>query len=74
MLSLPQSKQIRLLQSSDTIAYTFFNLITGAFPLSGSDVFVLGSDMVFNIEYLLDLIPQAERDTERKQVRFCFTL
>ncbi|XP_076615381.1 radial spoke head 10 homolog B [Chaetodon auriga] len=44
--------------------------LCGAFPLSGTESSLLGPDMALNIEYLLDVIPERERDAERKQVEF----
>ncbi|XP_051273709.1 radial spoke head 10 homolog B isoform X2 [Dicentrarchus labrax] len=38
--------------------------------LCDSDSSILGPDMALNIEYLLDMIPERERDTEHKQVEF----
>ncbi|XP_030256148.1 radial spoke head 10 homolog B [Sparus aurata] len=41
----------------------------GAIPLSGSDSSI-STDMALSIEYLLDVIPERERDTERTKVEF----
>ena len=49
-------------------------LVAGALPLSGSDSSVLVADMALNIDSLLDNIPEKKRNTERKQVRFCFAV
>uniref|UniRef100_A0A3B3U8W0 Radial spoke head 10 homolog B2 n=1 Tax=Poecilia latipinna TaxID=48699 RepID=A0A3B3U8W0_9TELE len=40
----------------------------GVLPLSDNDSKILGSDMAFNIQLLLNKIPQRDRETERMQV------
>ncbi|KAM8729017.1 radial spoke head 10 homolog B isoform 3-T3 [Acanthopagrus schlegelii] len=43
--------------------------LRSAIPLSGSDSSI-SSDMALSIEYLLDVIPERERDTERTKLEF----